>query len=70
MTFQIADALRAKVFEDREVPGQWRVVKMDEDGGSEADEIFIGFDAREQAIAYARERFEDYDEVMLERSAR
>jgi hypothetical protein len=24
---------RAKVFEDREAPGNWRVEKMDEDGG-------------------------------------
>jgi hypothetical protein len=27
------DDLQAKVFEDPETPGDWRVEKMDEDGG-------------------------------------
>ena len=29
------DDLRAKVFEDSEAPGDWRVEKFDEDGGCE-----------------------------------
>jgi hypothetical protein len=42
--------LRAKVFEDRETPGNWRVEKMDEDGGYEVVKVFTGPDARQQAI--------------------
>lgn len=44
------DDLRAKVFEDRETPGNWRVEKMDEDGGYDVVKVFTGPDAREQAI--------------------
>jgi hypothetical protein len=44
--------LRAKVFEDREVPANWRVEKMDEDGGYEVVKVFTGPDARDQAIRY------------------
>src|SRR5438270_12116895 len=47
------DDLRAKVFEDRETPGNWRVEKMDEDGGYDVVKVFTGPDAREQAIRYA-----------------
>jgi hypothetical protein len=65
MSGPFADELRAKVFEDRETPGVWRVEKMDKDGGSEAAEVFTGSDAREQAIRYALRRFGDYDEVKL-----
>ena len=42
----------AKVFEDRETPGQWRVEWFDDDGRCEL-EIFTGHDARQQALRYA-----------------
>jgi hypothetical protein len=32
----------AKVFEDRETPGQWRVEWFDDDGACELVEIFTG----------------------------
>jgi hypothetical protein len=60
------DDLRAKVFEDRETPSNWRVEKMDEDGGYEAVKVFTGHDARDQAIRYAEREFGDYDEIRLE----
>ena len=47
------DDLRAKVFEDRITPGDWRVEKMDEDGGYEEVKVFTGPHARWQAIRYA-----------------
>ena len=49
--------LRAKVFEDRETPGNWRVEKMDEDGGCEVVKVFTGPEARQQAIQYAEREF-------------
>ena len=58
--------LRAKVFEDRETAGNWRVEKMDNDGGYEAVKVFSGPDARDQAIRYAKHEFGDYDEIRLE----
>jgi hypothetical protein len=60
------DDLRAKVFEDRETPSNWRVEKMDEDGGYEAVKVFTEPDARDQAIRYAEREFGDYDEIRLE----
>ena len=60
------DDLRAKVFEDRETAGNWRVEKMDNDGGYEAVKVFSGPDARDQAIRYAKQEFGDYDEIRLE----
>jgi hypothetical protein len=39
----------AKVFEDRESPGQWRVEWFDDDGRCEL-EIFSGPTARRQAL--------------------
>ena len=51
------DDLRAKVFEDRERPGDWRVEKMDEDGGYDVVKVFTGPDAREKAIRYAEREF-------------
>ena len=42
----------AKVFEDRQTPGQWRVEWFDDDGRTEL-EIFTGHDARQQALRYA-----------------
>jgi hypothetical protein len=47
-----ANDLRAKVFRDREYRGDWRVEKMDEDGGYEVA-VFSGGDARARAIRYA-----------------
>lgn len=46
------DDLRAKVFEDRETPGDWRVEREDEDGSIEVA-IFSGPNARERALRYA-----------------
>ena len=51
------DDLRAKVFEDRITPGDWRVEKMDEDGGYEDIKVFTGPDARRQAIRYAANKY-------------
>ena len=45
-------AMPAKVFEDRETPGQWRVEWFDDDGRCDL-EIFDGHDARRQALRYA-----------------
>jgi hypothetical protein len=42
----------AKVFEDREIAGRWRVEWFNDDDRSEA-EIFTGSDARRQALRYA-----------------
>jgi hypothetical protein len=42
----------AKVFEDRQAPGQWRVEGFDDDGRTEL-EIFTGHDARRQALRHA-----------------
>ena len=60
------DDLRAKVFEDRLTPGNWRVEKMDDDGGYEVVKIFSGPDARGQAIGFAEREFGNYDEIRLE----
>jgi hypothetical protein len=60
------DDLRAKVFEDRATPGNWRVEKIDEDGGYEVVKVFTGPDARGQAIRYAEREFGNYDEIRLE----
>ena len=46
----------AKVFEDRETPGQWRVEWFDDDGRTEL-EIFAGHDARQQALRYAMQKY-------------
>jgi len=52
MSEPTADQLRAKVFEDRETPGDWRVEKLNADGGYDAV-VFTGPDAWQQAIRYA-----------------
>ena len=44
------------VFEDREVPDQWRGEKFDDDDGCEV-QIFTGPDTREHAIDYASMRY-------------
>jgi hypothetical protein len=61
--------LRAKVFEDRITPGDWRIEKMDGDGGYEVVKVFTGSDAREQAIPYAKREFGVYHEIRLEPTA-
>jgi hypothetical protein len=58
--------LRAKVFEGRKTPGNWRVEKRDEDGGYDAVKVFTGPDARQQAIRYAEREFGAFDEIRLE----
>ena len=49
----------ASVFEDREISGDWRVEKFNEDGGCEV-QVFTGPDARGRAINYAEERYGAY----------
>jgi hypothetical protein len=56
---------RAKVFRDRERAGDWRVEKLDDDGGSEVA-IFSGGDARQRAIRYADREYGAFDEIELE----
>lgn len=58
--------LGAKVFEDRETPGNRRVEKMDEDGGYQVVKVLTGPDARQQAIQYAEHEFGAFDEIRLE----
>jgi len=55
----------AKVFEDRVTPGRWRVEWFDNDGRSEV-EIFTGADARDQALRYAKRKYQRVEEVKLE----
>ena len=55
----------AKVFEDRETPGQWRVEWFDDDGRCEL-EIFAGPDARRQALRCAMQKYAHFKEVQLE----
>jgi len=54
----------AKVFEDREIPGRWRVEWFDDDGRSEV-EIFTGPTARRQALRYAMQKYGAIREVQL-----
>jgi hypothetical protein len=61
----VSSAELAMVFEDRKVPGDWRVEKFDEDGGAEVA-IFGGPNARQRAIEYAEWRYREFEEVSLE----
>ena len=54
----------AKVFEDREWPGEWRVEWVDEDGGVEVA-IFSGPNARERALCYADRQYGNFEEISL-----
>jgi hypothetical protein len=63
------DDFRAKVFRDRVHTGDWRVEKLDDDGGSEVA-IFSGGDARQRAIRYAAREYGAFDEIELEPYAR
>jgi len=51
----------AKVFEGREVYGQWRIEWLDDDGGCEV-EIFTGPDTRTRALRYAIQRYSHFVE--------
>ena len=55
----------ARVFEDRDTPGQWRVEGFDDDGQTEL-KIFTGHDARRQALRYAMQKYGHFTEVQLE----
>jgi hypothetical protein len=55
----------ANVFEDRATPGQWRVEWFDDDGRCEL-EIFVGRDARRQALRYAMQKCGHFREVQLQ----
>ena len=56
--------LRPKAFR-AEYPGDWRVEKMDEDGGYEVA-VFSGGDPRQRAIRYAEREYGYFDEIELE----
>jgi hypothetical protein len=56
----------AKVFEDRETPGQWRVEWFDDDGACELVEIFTGPNARQRALRCAIQKYGHFKEVQLE----
>jgi hypothetical protein len=58
-----------RLFRDREHTGDWRVEKMDEDGGSEVA-IFSGGDERQRAIRYADREHGAFDEIELKSSQR
>ena len=55
----------AKVFEDRQTPGQWRVEWFDDDGGCQV-ELFAGPTARRDALRYAMRTYGHFREVELE----
>jgi hypothetical protein len=55
----------AKVFEDRETPGQYRVEWFDDDGGGKV-ELFSGPTARRDALRYAMRTYGHFREVQLE----
>ena len=54
----------AKVFEDREHAGDWRVEFVDDDGGCEVA-IFAGPNAKERAIRYADRQYGNFEEISL-----
>jgi hypothetical protein len=55
----------AKVFEDRETPGQWRVERFDDDGACELVEIFAGPFARRRALWCAIQKYGHFKEVAV-----
>ena len=59
-----ADDLRAKLFEDRVTPGDWRVERFDEDRGCELA-TFSGPDSHKRAVLYADRLYGDFDEITL-----
>jgi hypothetical protein len=54
-------ARRAKLFEDSDNPGVWRVEKRNAEGGYDDLQVFIGPDAREKATRYAIRTHGQYD---------
>jgi hypothetical protein len=56
---------RAKVFEDRESLGDWRVERTDEDGAVEVA-VFGGPQVPESAIRHANREYGVLDEIELE----
>ena len=58
----------AKVIEDCETPGEWRVEWLDDNGHTEL-EIFTGHNARRQALRYAMQKYGHFREVQLEPQA-
>jgi hypothetical protein len=52
----------ARVFEDRERVGDWRVEWIDDDGGIEVA-VFSGPNARERAIRYANLQYDSFEQV-------
>jgi hypothetical protein len=56
---------QASAFGHREIFGDWRVEKFDEDSGCEA-RVFTGPNARQHAINYAKQRFGTNIEKELE----
>jgi hypothetical protein len=62
MSEPTAAQLRAKVFEDRETPGDWRVAKLNADGGYDAVKVFTGPDAATGDPLRPRS-VGDYDEI-------
>ncbi len=54
------------MIEGRFVPGEWCIEILNEDGGYEAVAFFRGPKAREQANAYARDRFGEFDETLTD----
>ena len=55
----------AKVFEDRELPGQWRVEWFGDDGRCEL-QTFTGPTARREVLRYAMQNYRHFKEVQLE----
>ena len=64
-----ADDFRAKVFRDREHRGDWRVEKLNDNGGSIEVAIFSGED-RQRALRYADREYGAFDEIEQERNRR
>ena len=55
----------AKVFKDREAPGQWRVEWVGDDARCEL-QIFTRPTARREALRYAMQNYTHLSEVQLE----
>jgi hypothetical protein len=52
----------AKVFEDREAAGDWRVERIDDDGGGEVA-IFAGPNAPDRAIRCADQQYGSFEQM-------
>jgi hypothetical protein len=60
----MTDDFRAKLFQDRVTPGDWRVERFDEDGACEVA-IFSGTDAYQRAVLYADRLYGQFEEITL-----